>query len=104
MSEYKKLREEYREERRAGTLKRRAALPSDSEYLKKKDPEYRKLKRLERAKKAEKMRERFLKKNSENSEYALRKNPDYRALKRKERELRIEERKKKRENENKQED
>lgn len=101
MSEYEKLREEYRESRRAGTLKRRAALPSDSEYIRKKDPEYRKLKRLERAKKAEEMRERFA---VQNSEYNLRRNPEYRAFKRKERELRMEERKKKREEKNKQED
>lgn len=100
MTEYKKLREEYREQRRAGALKRRLALPFDSEYLKKKDPEYRELKRLERAKKAEEMRRTF---SSENNEYNLRKNPEYRAFRRKERELRMEERKKKREKKNKEE-
>lgn len=45
-----KLREEYREQRRAGALKRRLALPFDSEYLKKKDPEYRGLKDLKEQK------------------------------------------------------
>ena len=100
MTEYEKLREEYRENRRAGVLKRRAALPFDSEYLKKKDPEYRELKRLERAKKAEEVRETFFAKDSE---YNLKKNPEYRAFKRKERELRMEGRKKKREDKNKEE-
>lgn len=98
MTEYKKLREEYREDRRAGTLKRRAALSSDSEYLKKKDPEYRKLKRLERAKKAEEIRETF---SSKNSEYNLRRNPEYRAFKRKEREMRIIDRRHRRAEKNK---
>lgn len=89
MSEYEKLREEYRENRRINTLKRRATLPYDSEYLRKKNPEYRALKRYGRVKKAEEMKEAFSSKNSANSEYNLRKNPEYRALKRKEREVKI---------------
>ena len=98
MTEYKKLREEYREQRRAGTLKRRFGLPIGSNYLAKKDPEYRGFLRLERAKERDLRRESLFKKKDE---YNLKKSPEYRAFKRKERELRMEERKKKWEKKNK---
>lgn len=98
MTEYKKLREEYREDRRAGTLKRRSGLPIGSTYLAKKDPEYREFLRLERAKERDLRRENLFK---EKDEYNLKKSPEYRAFKRKEREMRMEERKKKREDKNK---
>lgn len=98
MTEYKKLREEYREQRRAGTLKRRFGLPIGSTYLAKKDPEYREFLRLERAKERNLRRENLFK---EKDEYNLKKSPEYRAFKRKEREMRMEERKKKREDKNK---
>ena len=98
MTEYKKLREEYREQRRAGTLKRRSGLPIGSTYLAKKDPEYREFLRLERAKERDLRRENLFK---EKDEYDLKKSPEYRAFKRKEREMRMEERKKKREDKNK---
>ena len=98
MTEYKKLREEYREERRAGTLKRRFGLPIGSAYLAKKDPEYREFLKLERAKERDLRRENLFK---EKDEYNLKKSPEYRAFKRKEREMRMEERKKKREDKNK---
>ena len=62
MTEYKKLREEYREQRRAGTLKRRSGLPIGSTYLAKKDPEYREFLRLERAKERNLRRESLFKK------------------------------------------
>lgn len=98
MTEYKKLREEYREDRRAGTLKRRSGLPIGSTYLAKKDPEYREFLRLERAKERDLRRENLFK---EKDEYNLKKSPEYRAFKRREREMRMEERKKKREDKNK---
>ena len=98
MTEYKKLREEYREQRRAGTLKRRFGLPIGSTYLAKKDPEYREFLKLERAKERDLRRENLFK---EKDEYNLKKSPEYRALKRKEREMRMEERKKKREKKSK---
>lgn len=98
MTEYKKLREEYREQRRAGTLKRRFGLPIGSTYLAKKGPEYREFLRFERAKERDLRRENLFK---EKDEYNLKKSPEYRAFKRKERELRMEERKKKWEKKNK---
>lgn len=98
MTEYKKLREEYREERRARTLKRRFGLPIGSNYLAKKDPEYREFLRLERAKERNLRRENLFK---EKDEYNLKKSPEYRAFKRKEREMRIIDRRHRRAEKNK---